>query len=196
MYQIPELLSGVVTAEDLAAARTTVLSELADTVIDPLVETLAIFDGDPYMTRLYTTLSPEEMTVDPIFSFNPDLADQALDRNATLDVECVGLSTRWSLKLGRGTDRDGEVVIEGMGDPPGFFAPPPTIDQDAVFRTEMVTTSGPPEVVTQKQFPLFQVNGNGGGPNLCGLGTDLCGSGIGMVLITTMLGLRLMRSRR
>ena len=42
-------------------------------VVDPLLQTLR--DRYPYVTRLYGQMSPEEMTVDPVFDFNPDLAD-------------------------------------------------------------------------------------------------------------------------
>jgi len=197
VYQIPELLVETFTAEELAAARSAIVVELNDTVIDPLAETLAVFDGDPYMTRLFTTLSPEEMTLDPIFSFNPDLDDQGLDRNATLETRCTGFTTRWTLTLGEGTGRDGEVVIDGFGSPPIFT--PPIIDQESVWRTEWVTASGPADVVTQKQFPLAQIIGDDAGPSgvdLCGTSIAQCGAGILGVLMFTMLGLRSMRQRR
>jgi Uncharacterized protein conserved in bacteria (DUF2330) len=38
---------------------------------DPTLSTL--LRQYPYLTRVYTRLSPEEMTVDPVFRFNPDL---------------------------------------------------------------------------------------------------------------------------
>ena len=50
--------------------------------IGELVEAL------PYMTRLYTTLSPEEMDTDPLFSLNPDLEDVSSTHNATVYVSC------------------------------------------------------------------------------------------------------------
>ena len=159
-------------------------------VNDSLAETLAVFDGDPYMTRLYTTLSPEEMTLDPVFSFNPDLDDQSVERRATLSQSCGLFAERWALTLGPGTGRDGELVIEGTGTPPGFGIPP-VIDQDAVFRTETVGVSGPPTVVTQKQFDVFQVIGDdpNGELRLCGLGTlQFGGITFGVLLLT--LGLR------
>lgn len=190
VYQIPELLLNIFSTEQLDSARQAIIVELDTTVIDPLGETLAVFEGAPYMTRLFTTLSPEEMTVDPRFSFNPDLGDQALERNATLDVRCMNSTTRWSLTLGEGTGREGEVVIEGSGLPP-FFTPP-VIEQDAIWRTETVGTSGQPDVVTQKQFTTAQVNGPDDSETpqtLCGAGAGKCGVGTLGVLIV-MLGLR------
>ncbi|MCH8243294.1 MAG: DUF2330 domain-containing protein, partial [Planctomycetes bacterium] len=196
IYQVPALLVDVFTPEELSAGRAAILTELNDDVIDPLAETLAVFDGDPFMTRLYTTLSPEEMTLDPIFDFNPDLEDQALERRAKMNLQCLSGETHWSVTLGTGTGRDGELVIEGRGLPPGFT--PPVIVQDAVWRSERVGATGQPDVIEQKQFTVFQVNGeeDAGGPIVCGNGTALCGTGILGVLGVMMVGLRLMRGRR
>ena len=49
--------------------------ELQDRVVTPTLEAGALFDQHPRLTRLYTTLSPEDMTLDPVFEFNADLAD-------------------------------------------------------------------------------------------------------------------------
>ncbi len=196
IYQVPALLTEVFSAAELSAARDGLVVELNDSVIDPLIETVAVFDGDPYMTRLFTTLSPEEMTLDPGFSFNPDLGDQSIERRATLSAACSAFGTSWTLTLGPGTGRDGEVVIRGTGLPPSFTVP--AIDQDSVWRTEMVGVSGPPTIVTQKQFAVAQVIGEGGGGALalCGLGTAECGVGTAAAMLMMMLGLRLMRSGR
>ena len=196
-YQDSVGLQDVFTPEELSAGRAGILAELNNDVIDPLAETLAVFDGDLFMTRLYTTLSPEEMTLDPIFDFNPDLEDQPRERRAKMNLQCLSGETHWSVTLGAGTGRDGELVIEGRGPPPGFT--PPVIVQDAVWRSETVSATGPPTVVTQKQFTVFQVNGEedvSGGANLCGTGTGLCGTGILGTLAVMMLGLRFMRTRR
>lgn len=48
---------------------------IEDGVVKPLKEVQKAFDTVPYLTRLFTTLSAEEMTKDPIFSFNSGLAD-------------------------------------------------------------------------------------------------------------------------
>ncbi len=195
-YQVPELLSDLFSADALAAGRTSLLNELNTNIVTPLTETLAVFDGDPYITRLYTTLSAEEMTLDPTFSFNPDLGDQSVERRAALDLSCDTFNSRWTLTLGAGTDRDGEVVINGLGSPPGFIMP--VIDQDSIWRTETVTASGPPTVVTQKQFTVAQVIGDDAntGLQLCGAGTGLCGAGTAAAMLFMMLGLRIMRKRR
>ncbi|MCH9003223.1 MAG: hypothetical protein IIC02_11670, partial [Planctomycetes bacterium] len=131
-----------------------------------------------------------------IFDFNPDLADQSLERRAKMNLQCTSGETRWTVTLGAGTGRDGVLVIEGRGPPPGFT--PPVIVQDAVWRSERVGATGQPDVIEQKQFTVFQVNGDDdvGGPIVCGNGTGLCGTGILGVLGAMMVGLRLMRGRR
>jgi len=62
--------------------------ELQDRVIKPLIDAQALFDKHPYMTRVFTTISPEEMTKDPIFSFNADLKDVSNEHQAEAMLEC------------------------------------------------------------------------------------------------------------
>lgn len=57
--------------------------------INPMREELgALFSKHHYLTRLYSTMSPTEMSLDPIFAFNPDLDEVPQGRNATLMVHC------------------------------------------------------------------------------------------------------------
>ena len=58
---------------DLAFDPGAFADDLNTVIVEPLRVTQALFGDFPYLTRLYTTLSAEEMTVDPMFSFNPDL---------------------------------------------------------------------------------------------------------------------------
>ncbi|HEX8440932.1 DUF2330 domain-containing protein [Archangium sp.] len=44
-------------------------------VVLPVKSSVALLNAHPYLTRLYTTMSAEEMTVDPDFEFNADAAD-------------------------------------------------------------------------------------------------------------------------
>jgi len=50
-------------------------------VIDPLLQELR--QRYPYVTRLYGQMSPDEMTVDPVFDFNNNLADISNIRDLT-----------------------------------------------------------------------------------------------------------------
>jgi MYXO-CTERM domain-containing protein len=50
-------------------------AELDERVIEPGRHAFELMATWPYLTRMYTTLSPHEMTVDPMFHENPDLLD-------------------------------------------------------------------------------------------------------------------------
>lgn len=76
-YILPEAFDGV----GFAAA-------LEETIVVPLRRAQELFDRLPYLTRLYTTLSAEEMTVDPIFVRNDQMADVDNVHQATAIVDC------------------------------------------------------------------------------------------------------------
>ena len=154
-YFDQRFLTSNYTSAELSAARAAVTAVIQSEVIAPLQRSLDVLNGDRYMTRLYTTLSADEMTLDPAFVFNADMGDQQLDRNANLDMQCIDDSNHWTLKLGEGTGRTDEVVIDTIGPIP-FTAP--AVDQDASFTIEETAAFGQPTVVTQR---VFQVAGLG-----------------------------------
>ena len=75
----------------------------------PLQEAQRLFADYSYMTRLFSTLSPEEMTKDPIFSFNPDLPDVSnvhiVEGSATCSAEKPWMATQVTFKF-----EDGQVI--------------------------------------------------------------------------------------
>lgn len=70
-------------------------AQLDEKVVRPALEAGQLFRNFPKMTRLYTTLSPEDMNRDPVFSFNPSLPDVSRDHTAQMVVNC-GLFTNSS----------------------------------------------------------------------------------------------------
>ncbi|CAN0538237.1 unnamed protein product, partial [Laminaria digitata] len=66
----------------------TIADELWERIVTPTLESGALFTDNSYMTRLFTTLDPEEMTKDPVFAFNPDLPEVQQVRTATLESTC------------------------------------------------------------------------------------------------------------
>lgn len=58
------------------------------TIIKPRQDAQMMIDGRPYLTRLNTYLSPEEMNKDPLFFINRDLPDVSNVHRATLRVMC------------------------------------------------------------------------------------------------------------
>jgi MYXO-CTERM domain-containing protein len=65
-----------------------ITGQLWDRIVVPTQEAGRLFRENKKMTRLYTTLSPEEMTKDPTFSFNPSLPDVDNEHNATFTQIC------------------------------------------------------------------------------------------------------------
>ncbi len=165
------------TVAELAAARASVDTVIREEVIAPLQASLDVLGGNRYLTRLYTTLSADEMTVDPAFVFNPDMEDQQLDRNATLTAECIDDRDHWSLTLGEGTGRDGEVVINTISP---FPTVPQPITQAASWKLEDTAAFGLPQVLEQRDFQVATLGspgsaltgGNSGGNSGTGGSTD------------------------
>jgi MYXO-CTERM domain-containing protein len=59
-------------------------------VVTPMREAQELLDKHPSLTRLTSSVSPIEMTVDPTFVFNPDMAQTvSLDRSARLEMYCL-----------------------------------------------------------------------------------------------------------
>src|SRR5262249_22010350 len=67
-----------------------ITDEIESRIVQPTLATGQLFRQFPYLTRLYTALSPEDMTADPVFSENPDLPDVSAARTATLTYPCQG----------------------------------------------------------------------------------------------------------
>lgn len=102
--------------------RAAFLAALDRLVVDPMRQTQALFDNATYTTRMYTTLSANEMTVDPEFDFNPDLDDVSNVHEAEQVLECSDGGQRWSMRLPsgvtvRGTDLYGWPIDVNSGLP-------------------------------------------------------------------------------
>ena len=70
-----QLLADAAAFRDTAAVDAArFLEQLESDVIAPVRDTAALMRRTPYMTQLFSTLSAEEMTLDPTFQWNPDLA--------------------------------------------------------------------------------------------------------------------------
>jgi MYXO-CTERM domain-containing protein len=93
-----------ITTEGVVFDTTAYLTGLYEKVIKPMADTQALIESRPYITRLYTTMSADEMTVDPVFDFNPDLDDVSNVHTATQIIECVDGSPNgpWTVELAQG----------------------------------------------------------------------------------------------
>jgi hypothetical protein len=81
--------------------------ELETRVVEPLRKAQMMIDAQPYLTRLYSTVSPEEMNRDPLFHVNPDLPPVSNIHRALGSGECSTNGTVTNVKL----------VLESGGDP-------------------------------------------------------------------------------
>ncbi|HJL19122.1 MAG TPA: DUF2330 domain-containing protein, partial [Sandaracinaceae bacterium LLY-WYZ-13_1] len=119
------------------------LADVQTDVIDPMVETQALFERNAYATRLYTTMSAHEMTLDPIFDFNPSLPDVSNVHEADRVIECSPSISQfeapWRVELANGD------VIRGEGNTWPFA--PDTDAMPAAARISRVGTSGDGEVL-------------------------------------------------
>lgn len=64
------------------------IAALEENVIEPMRVMQDLLDRAPDVTRLYTTLSPDEMTIDPAFTFNPELPKVSNIHTAERVIEC------------------------------------------------------------------------------------------------------------
>jgi hypothetical protein len=81
------------------------LGDLEKLVMQPLENTVQLFADQRYVTRLYTTMSPRDMTLDPEFDLNGQLADVNNGHSVTLRYldTCPGNpSGRWEATLESG----------------------------------------------------------------------------------------------
>ncbi len=63
---------------------------LAERIIEPGLHAVDLLDTWPYLTRMYTTISPSEMMEDPVFHINPDLPEIAQLNQCTNYILCNG----------------------------------------------------------------------------------------------------------
>ncbi|MGB0678273.1 MAG: DUF2330 domain-containing protein [Polyangiales bacterium] len=92
---------------------TALLTAVEQEVIVPMRHVRDLFRTQAYTTRLYTTLSPAEMDVDPRFDFNPDLPAHSNVHVQTRVIKCDGRWTRsaapWFVAL------DSGLTVYGRG---------------------------------------------------------------------------------
>jgi hypothetical protein len=82
------------------------LDALEEAVVKPLTDGQSLFDEHSTVTRFYTTLSPDEMTADPVFDFNDELPPVSNFHTADREIRCDG-TQRIILAQGVSLDTDG-----------------------------------------------------------------------------------------
>jgi hypothetical protein len=154
VYSQPTSLVELFTQKQLKDARALVVKTVQEQEIDSIDNSRNILDDGLYLTRLYTTLSADEMGVNPEFTYNTAMENQPLVRRALLTAACKNQKTEWTLKLGAGTGREDEMVIEAWQDIP-FNAVPNT--QAANWKVEKTSATADPVVLAENKFQILSL---------------------------------------
>ena len=137
--------------------------DLERIVVEPLQNVGRLFEEKPYLTRLYTTLSADEMTLDPMFSYNPDLPEVDNIRFAEARWDCTDPGNmpieEWELVITLADGREIRTLPFGNGGGPR----PLPIGEPAAAIIERLYTSGPPETI--RQLTAVAEPGNGSIPS-------------------------------
>jgi hypothetical protein len=118
-------------------------ADVEEKITGPLKAAQALLDKHPYLTRLYTTVSPDEMNRDPFFAFNPDLEDVSNYHTAMGTGECTDEGNITNIVL---TLENGEtIMIEGEFEPwgpivEGDYAP----GEPAAAEIQLIGETGQP----------------------------------------------------
>jgi hypothetical protein len=137
------------------------LQLLDEHVVQPVADTAAMLNEAPYLTRLYSTISANEMTLDPAFDYNFDLAQVSNVHIARQRIECGPEVNRedapWRIELPQG----GVIAGEGGGWPLAQGSMP------ANLKVVMLGASGSGTVVEDNSAEirrkLLELGGDSGG---------------------------------
>jgi hypothetical protein len=170
-------------------------AKLQERVVTPTIAASALFDKYPSLTRLYTTLSPEDMNKDPVFSYNPGLRDYSNVHNGILTYHCGWFGDRgqantsatlkteagWVIDYPNGTG----VVTNGTFTPPGG----PSSQYIQILREQ-----GNPEVLVDNTSAISNaLGGSGCGVTVGGRASRQAAGLAGLVCVAALL---LFRRRR
>jgi hypothetical protein len=175
---------------DLVAFR----ASLEQLVIGPMEDTRRLFETHGHVTRMYTTLSADEMTVDPAFDFNPELEDVDNLHVATQTLTCMdgdpfgGGDNPWTIELPSG------LVVSGSGQEWPYRVGE---ELPANLRILQHTTSGSGEVIEDNRESIRSALGNDAGGCGCrAAGRGASGSGWLTAAALGLAGLGLRRARK
>ncbi|HEX2882705.1 MAG TPA: DUF2330 domain-containing protein [Polyangiaceae bacterium] len=129
------------------------LAGLQQHVIDPMLETQRLLISQPYLTRMFTTMSAEDMTVDPLFSINSDLADISNVHTAEQVIECSPDWYQWQAPWRVELPQGGTVRGSSQGTWP---FDPVVSDMPANRKVVQLSEEGSGDVVTDNSQAIWQ----------------------------------------
>ena len=165
-------------------------------VVQPTLAAGALFDAQPTLTRLYTTLSPEDMNKDPVFSYNGSLPNVSNVHTATLTYHCGLLISSGSAQTTAATlvTEQGWRIEYPNGAPNSTQFSPPAPGLPGSLRIEILREEGAPQVVVDNSGVISGALNQGG----CGVavGGRLEGSIGFATMLLTLAGLVIVGRRR
>jgi hypothetical protein len=169
-------------------------ADLQERVVKPTLAAGALFDQHPYLTRMYTTLSPEDMNKDPVFSYNPGLRDWPNVHNGILTFHCGFFGDRGVANTAATLRTEAGWVVDypsGTGLSNGVFTPP---GGPSSQRIEILREQGSPDVLTDNTSKISNALGGGG----CGVvvGGRASRPAIGLAGLICFAAFVLLRRRR
>ena len=185
----------VFTDADLDFVPSELAADLAERVVEPTRIAQALFDDNPIMTRMFTTLSPYEMVKDPVFSFNADLPMVSNVHVAEVTYYCgLGGFDETQTPMRLVTER-GFVLNypEGTGVDP--FS---EIEMPWAFQTQILREQGEPVIVDDNRSKIISALNifDGGGCTITGKSSRTGGSMLVLLLGALWAGNRRRRVRR
>jgi hypothetical protein len=151
-------------------------------VATPTLTAAQLFIDNAFLTRLVTTLSPEDMNLDPVFSFNPSLPTVSNIHKITMNSDCNNNETA--------------VLEDGTTVPyPGSAAPAYLASIPAALRVEDLRESGAPQVTLDNSAATHDVI-HANDRFSCALHAGPSGRGSFLLLMAICAGLLALRARR
>jgi MYXO-CTERM domain-containing protein len=171
-----------------------IAQELHDRVVQPALDAGSLFDKFSYLTRLYTTLSAENMDKDPVFSFNGGLPDVANVHEGTLTYHCgyFGRSNQQTTPATLVT-ADGWTLQFPYGVGTSFT--PPALPGSAAI--QVLSEEGAPQVITDNK-PIINkgLSASNGGGCAVTVGSRASETAGGLALLLLVGGALFIRRRR
>jgi hypothetical protein len=179
--EAPEAHAAYLSALDFDAEQ--LAADLWERVVEPSRAADALFDRHEKLTRLYTTLSPNEMTRDPVFAFNPDLPDVSNQHDATFLADCDGAGGLLTLPDGR------TLRVE---DPSQWSASRDEGPAPFSRRIELLREEGAPMIAVDNRGEITPSYDDGG----CTCVREARGLTPSALAVMLLLGLAMFRRRR
>jgi hypothetical protein len=126
---------------DLVFSASEMTDDIEATIVTPLQESQQLFADNPYLTRLFTTMSANEMTIDPMFAYNPDLPEVPAVRRATARCECPDGVHPDSVKI------EDKTIIITLADGREIRVTPDPLPLPSASIVQRLPTSGPAETI-------------------------------------------------